>query len=207
MHLGKAGGLNDCVPEHFRYGGFWRIHCCLFRSVIELEYISFNFRVSKDVPVFKGGWKEPTERDSYRKISLVSIMSKIFEMLLAERSREWFVPDNLHYLQGAAQKYCSSMHTSLVVQESIAYMRNRDSEVFMICLDTRKAFDTLWHEGLFHKLYQAGMSEKLWRILWKLYHCSGCCTSLQMLVYTVPCVPRSEATRGVINGTLSGLCC
>ena len=124
------------------------------------------------MPVFKGGGKEPTERDSCHKISLVSIMSKIFEMLLAERSRELFVPENLHYLQGAAQKYCSSMHTFLVVQESIAYMRDNDSEVFLACLDTRKAFDTVWHEGLFHKLYQAGINGKLWRILWKWYRCS-----------------------------------
>ena len=67
-------------------------------------------------------------------------------MLLAERSKEWFVPKNLHYLQGAAEKYCSSTHTSLVVQESIAYMRDRDSEVFLACLDTGKAFNTVWHE-------------------------------------------------------------
>ena len=51
-------------------------------------------------------------------------------------------------------------------------MRDRDSEVFLVCLDTRKAFDTVWHEGLFHKLYQAGINGKLWRILWKWYRCS-----------------------------------
>ena len=54
MHLGKAGGLDGCVPEHFRYGGpvLEDLLLLVFRSVIELEYISLNFRVSKDVPVF-----------------------------------------------------------------------------------------------------------------------------------------------------------
>ena len=125
-------------------------------------------------------------------------------MLLAERYREWFVPKNFHYLQGAAHRYCFNMHTSLVVQESIAYMRDRDSEVFLACLDTRKAFDTVWHEGLFHKLYQAGINGKLWRILWKWYRCSegvvllSGCSSTPYHVY-----------QGVRQGGVSStnLCC
>ena len=130
---------------------------------------------------------------------MVSIMSKIFEMLLAERSREWFVPKNLRYLQGAVQKYCSSMHTSLVVQESIAYMRDRDSEVFLACLDTRKGFDTVWHEVLFHKLYQAGVNGELWRILWKLYRCSEGVVLLSGCSSTPYCVYQGVRQGGVLS--------
>ena len=43
---------------------------------------------------------------------------------------------------------------------------------YVAVLDTRKAFDTVWHYGLFWKLYQKGLNAKLWRILWMWYRSS-----------------------------------
>ena len=98
--------------------------------------------------MFKDGTKNPHDR----KISLVSIMSRIFEMPLSNRTKVWFEPRLLGQLQGASHKHCSIMDVSLIVQESIAYMRDEDSDVYVAVLDTRKAFDTVWHYGLFWKL-------------------------------------------------------
>ena len=44
------------------------------------------------------------------------------------------------------------------VQESIATLRDQGHDVYLAALDSRKAFDTVWHHGLFLKLYQAGMN-------------------------------------------------
>ena len=171
LKLGKAGGLDGSLPEHFKYGGIEviRILTILFNTVTNEEYIPHNFRRSLDVPVFKGGSKDPKERDSYRKIPLVSILSKIYEMAIAGRTSHWFTTDRLHILQGAAHKGSSSLCTSLVLQESIAYMRDRGSEVMVASLDTRKAYDTVWIEGLFYKLFNNGLNRKLWRILKEWY--------------------------------------
>ena len=68
-----------------------------------------------------------------------------------------------------AHKHCSSLHTSLLMQESISVMRDEGSEIFLISLDTRKACDTVWHEGLFFKLFRAGINRKIWRLLWYWY--------------------------------------
>ena len=54
--------------------------------------------------------------------------------------------------QGASHKHCFIMDVSLIVQESIAYMRDEDSDVYVAVLDTRKAFTLFWHYGLFWKL-------------------------------------------------------
>ena len=42
--------------------------------------------------------------------------------------------------------------------------------------DTRKAFDTLWIEGLFYQLYHKGITGKLWRVLRMTYQ--GCVSSV-----------------------------
>ena len=168
---GKVGGLDGCDPEHFKYGGslLRMVLCVIYNSIVHNETLPSNFLCSLDVPVFKGGSKDPLDVDSYRKISLVSIMSKIFEMLLSSRTDKWFNPGLLGLLQGGSHKNCSSMEVSFLVQESIAALRDQGHNVYLAALDSRKAFDTVWHPGLFLKLYQAGMNSKLWRILLAWY--------------------------------------
>ena len=174
LRNGKAGGLDGCGPEHYKYGGYllMKVLCVIFNTIVCTKVVPSNFLCSLDVSVFKGSTKNHHDRDNYRKISLVSIMSKIFEMLLSNRTKVWFEPCLLGQLQGASHKHCSSMDVSLIVQESIAYMRDEDSDVYVAVLDTRKAFDTVWHYGLFWKLYQKGLNAKLWRILWMWYRSS-----------------------------------
>lgn len=41
-------------------------------------------------------------------------------------------------------------------------------------LDVRKAFDSVWQEGLFVKLYNASMDPKVWRIVTNMYAGLNC---------------------------------
>ena len=40
---------------------------------------------------------------------------------------------------------------------------------FLFFIDFRKAFDTVWHDGLWHRLWESGIQSKPWRILRQLY--------------------------------------
>ena len=98
-----------------------------------------------------------------------------------ERSNEWFkriiVP-----VQGAAQTGCSSMNTSMLLRETIAWNRERDSTVYVTLLDAQKAFDTVWIDGLFHKLFEHGMDRKMWRILRQSYNDFQCCVRINNVI-------------------------
>ena len=41
-------------------------------------------------------------------------------------------------------------------------------------MDAKKAFDTVWHDGMFYKLYKAGCNNILWRILRDFYNNFKC---------------------------------
>ena len=41
-------------------------------------------------------------------------------------------------------------------------------------LDAKKAFDTVWHVGLFVKFYEKGIPMRVWHLLWNWYNKSLC---------------------------------
>ena len=59
----------------------------------------------------------------------------------------------LSSIQGGFRAGQSSLHTAFVFQEIVTYLRECGHKAYVAFLDARKAFDTVWHEGLFVKLH------------------------------------------------------
>ncbi len=95
------------------------------------------------------------------------------------RLKEWSVKQSIiHDLQGAAQDKCSSSHVAWLIREIITYNVENSQSVYVVLLDTRKAFDTVWQDGLFYKLYHYGLNGKTWRVLRALFTDFRCCVQL-----------------------------
>ena len=45
---------------------------------------------------------------------------------------------------------------------------------FVIFYDVSKAFDTVWTNGLFYKMYNAGITSRIWRLLYRAYEDVKC---------------------------------
>jgi hypothetical protein len=60
-----------------------------------------------------------------------------------------------------------TMNHVLVIQ----YYIERHSSVIVTFLDSMKAFDTVSHNGLKVKLYDLGITGKMWNLLDKMYSC------------------------------------
>ena len=71
--------------------------------------------------------------------------------------------------QGACRKGQSCVHTSLLLQETVASTLEKHSKVFVSYFDVSKAFDTVWINGLFSKLHDMGITGKLWRLMYRTY--------------------------------------
>ena len=66
---------------------------------------------------------------------------------------------------------CSCLHTAYILQEAIHHTREK---AYVTFLDTKKAFNTVWYEGLFVKLYNKGFPVRIWYLLWNWYNTSSC---------------------------------
>ena len=109
------------------------------------------------IPILKGRELDPSDPSNYRGISVASTFSKLFKVVILELFLAPLV-SKLHCLQGGFRPGLSTSHTSFILQESIAWCKESNLKSFVAFLDARKAFDTVWHSGLFFKLDQFGLS-------------------------------------------------
>ena len=61
------------------------------------------------------------------------------------------------------------MHTAFLLEETIMAVQEWKKKAFVAFLDIKKAFDTVWHEGLLHKLSLLGFPKYIWIILHNWY--------------------------------------
>ena len=70
-----------------------------------------------------------------------------------------------HAQQQGFQKELGCLTASFNLQETVLYNLEQGSNVFACFLDTSKAFDTVWRPGLMYKLYDLGITGKLWSLI------------------------------------------
>ena len=172
LKSGKASGWDGVVSEHLHFCGgntitvlTWLLNC-----IIMSEYVPVAFRYGIAIPLLKNGKNDRLSKDNYRKITLLPTLCKLFETVTLNRADPWLLEDDrLGSLQGAAVPGCSSLHTTLLLRETIAYQSEGGHDVYIALLDARKAFDSVWIPGLFHKMYNLGIKGKLWRLMKNWY--------------------------------------
>ena len=68
------------------------------------------------------------------------------------------------------QESSGCIEASFTILETINHMLERGSKMFSCFLDVRKAFDTVWIDGLMCKLFSdLGVNGKLWLAIKDLY--------------------------------------
>ena len=116
-----------------------------------------QFKQGVIVPIPKGE-NDLCCKDNYRGITLLPVISKMFEKCIIQRVEKWAVENNvINAQQGASQAKYSSIHVFWLANEMIAKYREKGNTVYTCTLDTKKAFDTEWQSGLFYKLHKAGL--------------------------------------------------
>ena len=154
----------------------WWLVSRLFSLIINTNCIPSQWHHGVLVCIFKGHNKSRLNPDSYRGITLLSVIFKIFESVLDSLMPQLETPamyPNSH--QCGFQRGLSSVDTSFVLQETINHYRERSDCTSVAFLDSSKAFDTVWHTGLLFKLSEIGISPKVWMILDKIYNNAKSC--------------------------------
>ena len=117
------------------------------------------------VPVFKNVGKRSTAKN-YRPVSLLSVVSKVFEKLVNNRivdhlEKCGLFPD----FQYGFRSSRSTADLLTIVPDRIARAFNRSGATRAVALDIFKAFDRVWHAGLLHKRKSFGISGQIFGLV------------------------------------------
>lgn len=137
----------------------------LFNACITIGYFPAPWKTAKVIPTPKPG-KDLTNPKSYRPISLLSSVCKIFETILLQQVLRHV--DNNHILpdvQFSFRKHTSTTHQLARVTKYIQRSLQHQQSTGLVTLDIEKAFDSIWHDGLIHKLHVNNFPIPLIRIL------------------------------------------
>lgn len=115
------------------------------------------------VPLPKPG--DPRRFESWRPITLLSCMSKFFERMLLPRLCAQLNPtisDAQAGFRFGADEQAWLLLETLRLRRLLPRGRRRTIVAFV---DIRKAYDTVWRDGLLYKLWQRGIRGNVWRIM------------------------------------------
>ena len=99
LKLGKALGPDDLNAEHLRYAhpaiAFHK--CALFRSILLHGYVPKDFGSGIVIPLIKDKTGDVKNVNNYRGITLIPVISKLFESVLLEICEQYLSCDELQF--------------------------------------------------------------------------------------------------------------
>ena len=151
--------LQKCCPE------LSSIFSKLFNKCLSESCFPASWKAASVVPIFKNSG-ERSDSSNYRPISLLTIISKVFESLINKHLISHLESNNL--LSDHQYGFRSSRSTAdllTVITDRFYRALDKCGEARAIALDISKAFDKVWHCGLLRKLSSYGVSGNVFKII------------------------------------------
>ena len=133
----------------------------LFTSSIQLGYILTAWKIATICMLLKPD-KLPSLTTSYRPISLISSIMKLFERVIEKRLRSHLENiGSLNKHQSGFRRAKSTDDHLFRLSQSIMESFNRGEHAVAAFLDVEKAFDNVLHNGLRYKIFQLDLPTKM----------------------------------------------
>ena len=136
----------------------------IFKDCLTNGIFPSDWKKGSIVPVHKKNDKQCL--NNYRRISLLTICSKIFERLIFNEMFGFFIENDLiSQHQSGFKPGNSCINQLLSITHEIYQSFDEGFDVRSVLLDISKAFDKVWHDDLIFKLKQNGISGNLLNLL------------------------------------------
>jgi len=137
----------------------------IYNGCIKIGYFPSTLKLAKVIPIPKPG-KDLKLPSSYRPISLLSCLGKLFEKVIHIRLNAFVMERNIIAKEqfGFRAQHSTTHQVKRVVNFIKSNKRKRKS-TGLILLDIEKAFDSVWHDGLIFKLNSYGIPKYLLKLI------------------------------------------
>lgn len=173
---GKACGTDNLLNEYFiEAGDILLSHITdLFNILLDSGYFPDGWTEGIIIPLFKKG--NENDVNNFRGITLVSCLSKVFTAVLNNRINNWCEKySKISDAQFGFRKGFSTVDAVFTLHSLIDHMLNNGKRLYCAFVDLKKAFDSVYRNALWLKLYKLGINGKMLRIIRALYDSVKCC--------------------------------
>ena len=132
----------------------------IFNHSLNTGIVPSDWKMANITPLFKKG--DRSQPNNCRPISLISIVSKLFEHILSSNIRKHFESNNILYHGQHGFRQFHSCETQLIsVVQDLTLNFDEDIQTDLVSMDFAKAFDTVPHHRLLYKLQWYGIQGKV----------------------------------------------
>jgi hypothetical protein len=168
INVNKAYGPDNMSPRLLKEAG---------TSIVKVLARLFNLSLAKGI--FPALWKKANMLPIYKKaeqfftinyrpISLLCVLSKVFEKIVFKYLFNFF-RDNfmISIWQSGFLPGVSTITQLIEIYDQFCRAVSQGKDIRVVFLDISKAFDRVWHAGLIHKLKKHGIKGRLLNRLFK----------------------------------------
>ena len=177
LTTGTAAGPDGLDPVLIKDGGDALVAALheLLQLTWRSERVPADWQMGEIVPLHKTG--DRTDPGNYRGITLQPVALKVLCQVLLTRLQAILDPADptapgcspLADEQAGFRRGRGCLDHAFLLKAAIDDARHRRAPLLIAFLDLRKAYDTVWRDGLWWKLHEHGVRGKLWRMLRALY--------------------------------------
>ena len=166
---GKAAGTDEVVGELLKGSeSVMKALTLIYDRIWRAERFPCEWRRALIRPIYKKGDKLDTQ--NYRPIALLSVVSKVFTRVLATRLSTWVEEGKkLCEEQCGFRRERSTLDNLFTLTEILKHRQKEGKKTVIAYLDITKAYDSVWREGLWRKLYEYGVRGKMLRMIKNIY--------------------------------------
>ena len=171
LSANKAAGIDGMPAELLKHGPH-HLHQCLaklFTSILRGKY-PHSLSTGLVTAVYKGKRRDPLNMNSYRPITVVPVLAKLFATVMEQRMTRWAESLNLRAPpQAGFRRGHSSAGQLTTLNTLVRKYRRHNSKLFCCFVDFEKAFDTVDRGVLWAVLQNLGVCGHFMSCLQSMY--------------------------------------
>lgn len=142
----------------------------IINNAIDKNIFPEQWKIARICPIPKVN--EPTKIEEYRPISVLPVLSKVYERVILKQLCCYIEKNHLYNdNQSGFRRGHSTLSLLLKFRDDIKLAMNRSEVTLAVLIDYSKAFDTIEHETLLKKLHYLNFSANSLRLMHSYLSC------------------------------------
>lgn len=194
-------GIPNIVLKHIP-SSMIRNYTILFNNLLNRSYFPEKWKTAKVVPILKKN-KNRNFPASYRPISLLPNISKVFEMIVNDILVEYcdanqIIPE----CQFGFRRKLSTVHALNKLTSDIQWAYNGNKCLGAVLIDLEKAFDTVWLDGLLYKMLKNKFPHHLTKLIWSMIKGRSLVVACGNSIASITFATNNGLQQGTVNSPI-----